>query len=39
MILSACLGHATPAFTLKAYSHALPSTDKAEAQGVAALLD
>ena len=39
MILSARLGHSTPALTLNVYSHALPATDKAEAARVAAELD
>jgi integrase len=39
MILSARLGHSTPALTLNVYSHALPATDKVEASRVAAALD
>jgi integrase len=39
MILSARLGHSTPALTLNVYSHALPATDRAEAARVAAELD
>ncbi len=39
MILSARLGHSTPALTLNVYSHALPATDKIEAARVAEALD
>ena len=39
MILSARLGHSSPALTLNVYSHALPATDAVEASRVAAALD